>query len=175
MKYLLLLLPLSAAAANTYVLDLSQFDQEKLAEFVERLPPELRNRSVQELTYPMKGSRVISEFPIEDRGFKFLCESHYYHRSRYASSASCKVSIDITHPDVGLGNDEYQIYLDDPSISGAMFKAISYGRPAKEFRSEQREEGIGFDGRRKSVFRYFFRCFPDNCTLKFSSVSGIYE
>jgi hypothetical protein len=172
MRFLLLLLPLSANA-QSYVLNLSQFDQEKLASLVERLPESSRNIEVTDLSHPRIGIGVTSHFPIDDQGFKFQCVSNYFNLSPVASSAFCHVSLDIYHPNVTLGYDEYQIELKDGHVSRALYDAISYGRPFKEFRSEQREEGIGFDGKKKSIFRYLFKCLPESCILRISAIGGV--
>lgn len=171
MKLLLLLLIASYTSISfAYELKLTQFDQEKLAELVERLPTSVRFRNVESLSDPAKGRRVLSEFPIEEQGFRFICVSNYFNHSPHASSASCKVIIDEHHPGVDMNYDEFKVSLKDVLISQALFQHISYGKPHKEFRSEGRDSGISYEGKEELIFRYYFKCRPELCVLRFSNV-----
>jgi hypothetical protein len=166
-KLFLVFLALYPSLVFSYELELSQYDQEKLAELVERLPAHIRKRDVIELSVPLAGKKILSEFPTGNLGFKILCESNYFNNASYASSAFCRVHIDDLHPEIEMGYEEFKIMIYDSSISYALFQAISYGRPAKEFRSEKRKQGISFDGELKTIFGYYFKCFPDKCVFKF--------
>lgn len=158
--------------AHAYDLKLEQFDQEKLADLIGRLPLTVRTRVITNLSEPVAGISVKSEFPKEDVGFKAVCESKYYNNSPYASSSVCTMTVDERHPNVDTKYDEYQLSMKDQTTAEALFKHISYGKPEKDFRSFGKDKGLNYDGKNSFVFHYRFKCSTDACVMNFSQIIG---
>ena len=158
--------------AHAYDLKLEQFDQEKLADLMGRLPLTVRTRVITQIEGPVAGLSVKSEFPKADVGFKAVCESKYYNNSPYASSSVCTMTVDEQHPNLDTKYDEYLLKLEDAATAAALFKHISYGKPEKDFRSFGKDKGLTFEGKTAFIFHYRFKCREESCVLNFSQIIG---
>lgn len=149
-----------------------EFDQEKLADLVNRLPETVKTKQVARIVDPTEGILVRSIFPKQNLGFRAVCESRFYHHSPYPSYSSCTMSVDEHHPLVLKKYDEYKIAFNDPAVVAALFGHISFGRPNKDFRSFGKEEGTSFAGKNTWVFHYRFDCSSAACNVYFSDIIG---
>ena len=159
-------------SAHAYDLKLKQFDQEKLADLIGKLPLTVRTRVITDIYGPVEGISVKSEFPKEDVGFKAVCESKYFNNSPYASSSVCTMTVDEQHPNVDTKYDEFKLLMADATTAAALFEHISYGRPEKDFRSFGKDKGLTFDGKTTYIFHYRFKCSAESCVMNFSKIIG---
>jgi len=140
------------------VIDLTWFDQEKLAQSIEQMPLHVRIREEEVIDTPRRGVKVTNIFPDDQNGpFQVRCESLYFNQSSYATSAVCSLSLDLDHPELEKVNDEFQTRIyDDYAL--ALHQVIPYGRPNRQMRSTHKEEGITSSGKKGNVFDYNFSC-----------------
>lgn len=169
MKFIVLsLCALVTSSAFAGFVPLIEFDQLKLGELLGKLPTSVRSKAVEQLSGPRSGIKVKSLFPKEKGAFNFLCESTYYNGSNYASHSECKIEIDTHHEQTDVHYDEFKIVYTDVASVKALFEAIPYGSPVKEFRSTERKKGTNFEGKNGNIFNYYFKCGPQSCEMRFS-------
>lgn len=151
------------------ILSLESFDQTKLAELIGNLPTTVRSKKVTRVVSSRLGFKVTSVFPKEDHAFRIKCESSYFNRSLYPSKTKCGITLDEKHPELFQANREFKVSIKDPQIVSALYQAIHYGKPRKEFRSFEKVYGLTFEGRKGYAFDYYFSCGLEDCILKFSN------
>lgn len=161
MKFLIaFLLSGSVFAAN---LEVTEYDQAKLAHFLNKLPSNIVDKSDE------KDSRKVRVvFPKKKQAFRIECVSEYFDQAPVPSSSSCTVEIDINHQALEKNYDEVRLKDANTDTASAMFSVMNYGKDPKSFRSGEWEEGTDFNGRRTNVFTYLFECSQSSCLYRFS-------
>ncbi|GEM_PF-2169054 len=154
---------------------LEEFDQLKLAEIVGEIPITLRERTTTPITIPKEGIVVESMFPKAAAPFKIHCKSRYFGGSNYISSAECRLTVDLDHPEVDVFYDEVKISLKDAKLVEALFKVIPYGDPQKEMYSYGRDSGTTFEGNAANVFHYRFHCLKTSCDIRLSNIKLVQD
>ena len=172
-KNILLALSLSLSQAFASNVQMEQFDQEKLADLLGRLPLTVRDRVITDITEPTTGVLVTSDFPKNlEAGFKAHCESKYFNNSPYPSSSVCTMEIDEHHHLMDTKYDENRLVVEDEEIAKALFDNISYGLPEKDFRSFGKDHGTSFEGKYTYIFHYRMKCSEKSCVMNFSKIFG---
>ncbi len=164
MKALLLplLLTTSVFAAN---LEVTEYDQAKLAHFLNKLPSGVVIRKEDVLT---GGKRVVVVFPRKSEVLRVECVSEFMEPSPVPSLSSCKVEIDINHQSLEKNYDEIRLKDVSEDTAKALFAVMPHGKDTKSFRSGEFEEGTDFNGRRTNIFSYLFECTQTSCLYRFS-------
>ncbi len=156
----------ASAIAETFKIE--DYDQQKLAALMTKIPKEAKVLKVTEITEPMAGrvERVI--FPRWVGALKIICESTFYDEFEIAAKWACTMEVNSHHDDVEAKYDEFKILLKNPKTTKALFESISFGRPEKDFRSFKKDPGMTFEGKITNIFHYFFKCSESLCDLRVS-------
>lgn len=152
-------------------LTLKEFDQIKLGELLSRLPEGVATKVVVPAPGDMPGTEEQITFPAQPQGYQFICRRTFYYESPYPSFTACSVSIDPAHPDHDRSYDEIRFKVTDLTLVQAMYNAIPYGVPLKEYYSWERDEGTNYEGKSTDVFHYRFECTAESCLIRFSGIS----
>jgi hypothetical protein len=161
MKYFIFLF-LLIGSAHAAFLEISDYDQLKLAHFLGKLPSEVVESSEIALD---NGRKVRVKF--EREALSMNCESSYFGEAPVPSSSKCVVEIDINAQTVEKQYDEVLIQEKNPRVSEELY-AIMKGGETRYFRSGDWEVGTDFTGRRTNIFTYLFICSASECSYKFS-------
>lgn len=174
MKILLLtllsLVPFSLTYGET--IDLNYDDQLRLADLLAKLPSNARWSKQETVDSPKSGVRMNYLFPKQDEAFKISCQNDYFNGSPYPSFVHCELSVDEHHPDLEMNYDQYRIMLDNRQQVSALYDAIPYGNPEKEFRSWGKQTGTDFSGKSGNILRYFFKCSMESCRILISKLKN---
>ncbi len=163
MKALLpLLFTTTAFAAN---LEVADYDQAKLAHFLNKLPSSVVSRKEESFT---GGKRVIVIFPKKSEILRMECMSEFIEPSTVPSLSKCEVEIDINHQSIEKNYDEVRMKDESADTAKALFAIMPHGKDLKSFRSGEFEEGTDFNGRRTNIFSFLFECSQTSCLYRFS-------
>lgn len=161
-----------ASFSNVYArpLILGDFDQEKLGELLDKLPPSVSIRSVSKLRnfFRVTGTVVSLQFPKKPSPYRMSCDRTFIADSPYPSSTKCYVNVNPLHASAIRQNDVVRFIVDNPNEVDALYEAIPYGMPVKKLYSYGRDQGITFGGTEGTVFHYQFLCSEKDCKLNFS-------
>lgn len=153
------------ASAEAARLEINEFDQEKLALLMNRLPSTVLDRKVS----TRDGVRSIRNiFPKTEGAFRIECESSFHDGSPVPSNPACAVTFDIHHPELLKNYDEWRIEEKDSAVAPVLFEAISPRGESRFFRSGYHDEGTDFSGRRTTIFHYLIQCTKTACLYRFS-------
>lgn len=156
------LLPLAiASSVNAATLELTEYDQMKLAHFLNKLPSHVTDKSEDS-----RKVRVI--FPKRSDALRVECVSEFFDNSPVPSSSSCSVEIDVNHQNIEKNYDEVRLADEDNVNANALFEIMPHGTEKKSFRSGEFEAGTDFNGRRTNIFSYLFECTETSCLYRFS-------
>lgn len=161
----LLALAVLTGWAQASVLEINAFDQEKLAQLLNRLPQGVLHRTVTDAP----GVRTITNvFPRAPGPFQISCESPFYDGSPYPSTPVCEVAFDDNDRAIEKKYDEWRIQETDPEVIQALFAAIAPRGETRYYRSGYSDEGTNFEGRRTNIFHYLVSCTSSSCVYHFS-------
>ena len=165
-------LVIASNLAQAAKLNMTDFDQLKLAEFLGTLPDSVRDHLVEDVVAPKAGKKVKTAIPVTStEAFAVRCERTFFNESRFASRGSCQVDLDLTHAEVSKRNDEVRVKILDRELSEALWSKILHGKEVKEFRSAESVYGMTYEGKKGYIFDYFLRCTQQECIMKFSAQS----
>jgi hypothetical protein len=167
MRFFLFLLTFSLPAVSATI-KLGPFDQQKLAVLLLDLPTSIRDTEETPLTSPAPGRRIQTSFP-QSGPLKIVCVSKFYTSSPFPSASTCKVHVDMSNPNVVKKNDEVRVKVNqDRNVSG-LYTSIPYGKPEKDFRGWERDQGIDFEGYKSPIFHFSITCTKAQCLFRFSA------
>jgi hypothetical protein len=159
MKYIIaLLITSSAFAAN---LEITEYDQEKLAYFLQKLPSHIVEKSDD-------GREVRVVFPKDSDVVRMECVSEYFEPARVPSSSTCSIEIDINHQLIEKNYDEVRVPEMNKHEAKELYSIMTYGKEKKSFRSGEFEPGTDFNGRKTNIFSFLFECTEAGCLYRFS-------
>lgn len=170
-RALFLTLTLLSSSAFSARIQLNNFDQLKLARFVESLPANIKDSKTLKAKLPENGKVIVTRFPqksVSSSGFFINCESSFYNQSPYATASTCELEVDLAHPEVKKSNDELRLNILQKDLVQGLYDSISYGKPRKEIRSYGKEWGTNFAGDWTYVFHYYLSCSTVDCQMTFS-------
>lgn len=164
MKSLLasLLLLSSAHAADLVFTD---YDQDKLANFLLKLPTTVVSKEQDSMT---NGKRVKIVFPRKSDIFKIECISEFYGSSSIPSDSICIGTLDENHPSVEKNYDEIRFPETNDQIASALHAVMPHGKETRTFRAGEFEQGTDFSGRRTLIFDFLFECSVKDCRFRFA-------
>lgn len=164
MKSLLIsLLVLSSAHAADLVF--TDYDQDKLANFLLKLPSTVVSKDQDSMT---NGKRVKIVFPRSSDVFRIECISEFYGSSTIPSDSTCSGTMDENHPSVEKNYDEIRFPENREQIASALHAIMPHGAEARTFRAGEFDEGTDFSGRRTLIFDFLFECSVKNCRFRFA-------
>lgn len=152
----------SAFAAN---LEVSDYDQARMAYFLNKLPAHVVEKDEDSLSGPRK-VRVV--FPKKSDILHIECVSEFYDSAPVPSFSTCSVEIEINHQSIEKKYDEVRFTDDNADNAKALFAIMREGKDKKYFRSGEFEDGTDFNGRRTNIFSFLFECTEASCLYRFS-------
>src|SRR5688572_11553569 len=106
MKRWLLLLILIPTFASAETLNITTFDQEKLASLLSSLPERVKTSSRKQISTPVPGYELKIKFPKVATTFQISCVSAYYNSSPHPSRSACVFEVDLQDPIFESSYDE---------------------------------------------------------------------
>lgn len=165
MKTLLFALLLSTGAEAAQLV-FTDYDQDKLAHFLMRLPKTAVDSGEESLA---GGRRVKTVFPRNSEALRIECISDFYGSSRIPSDSTCSGTLDENHASVEKGYDELRLLESRETIASALHPIMPHGTAEKRnFRAGEFDEGTDFSGRRTLIFDFFFECSVKSCQYRFA-------
>lgn len=159
---------LLALPAWTHTLKLKEFDQYKLAEFLDRLPDTVATRTVTKRSSFSRNYSVHHSFPKKSNAFLMECESFFVEDSEVPLDVDCVVTINKKSKKAIIKHHVLRVNL-RKSEAKAVYDAIPYGRPVKKLYSYGRGPGITYTGVKNVVHHYQFLCTETLCRMNFST------
>jgi hypothetical protein len=160
----------TSSVIHAETIELNYDDQLRLADLVIKLPSTVRRSMNESISTPKNGTRITSIFPKRSAAWLVVCAHDYFNGSEYPSYVQCELTVDEHHPDLQVNYDQYQIMIANKQMTTALYNAISYGDPEKEFRSFGKRYGTNFEGKSANIFRYYFNCSVASCRILLSKL-----
>lgn len=170
MKALLAIALLFSCGAFADELKLIPSDQMKISFLLGRMPSQLVTKTV---TSADGGKVVQTDLSHEGLPFSVSCRNTYHNDARYPSKTSCKLELDVNDPRVARGGDEYRVTIEDGELAHAFFKAIPYGKPKRQFYSDNYDEGRTWEQTMGNIFDYRFICSETSCEARFFATNFV--
>lgn len=156
---LALLLALMIGTAHASFVQVSEYDQLKLAHFLGKLPSGIIERTETSLDAERKVKVTLAHEALD-----MNCESFYFGEAQVPSYSKCTIEIDINSPLVEKNYDEVMIKETNSERVAGLLAIMTGGM----FRSGDWEMGNDITGRRTNIFTYLFSCSAKECSYKFS-------